>query len=153
MSRSPVSADAFAASAIALLRALADDKKARNGLRWLMAAAYTAGYEPRVGNISLYKLQPSTTSASPPVEPEVQGQHVTRRKRRRTRKPTRQAALGGLVTYYDGEMQEQESTYVPPAPSSPSPCDPAPHVGSGRRAPRASRRSGRSREKSEEWRR
>ena len=31
--RSPVSADAFAGGAIALLRALADDKKARNGLR------------------------------------------------------------------------------------------------------------------------
>ena len=55
--RSPVSADAFAGGAIALLRALADDKKARNGLRWLMAAAYKAGYEPRVGNISLYSLQ------------------------------------------------------------------------------------------------
>ena len=55
-----MSADAFAGGAIALLRALADDKKARNGLRWLMAAAYKAGYEPRVGNISLYKLQPDS---------------------------------------------------------------------------------------------
>ena len=59
-----MSSDAFAGGAIALLRALADDKKARNGLRWLMAAAYKAGYEPRVGNISLYKLRPSTTSST-----------------------------------------------------------------------------------------
>ena len=79
----PVSADAFAGGAIALLRALADDKKARNGLRWLMAAAYKAGYEPRVGNISLYKLQPSTTSSSPAVEPEEPCTQATGRKRRR----------------------------------------------------------------------
>ena len=84
--RSPVSADAFAGGAIALLRALADDKKARNGLRWLMAAAYKAGYEPRVGNISLYKLQPRTTSSSPAVEPEEPCTQATGRKRRRKRK-------------------------------------------------------------------
>ena len=118
--RSPVSADAFAGGAIALLRALADDKKARNGLRWLMAAAYKAGYEPRVGNISLYKLQPRTTSSSPAVEPEEPCTQATGRKRRRKRKRKRQAELDGLAGS-DAEMQEQECTDVPPAPSSLSP--------------------------------
>ena len=118
---SPVSADAFAGGGgIALLRALADDKKARNGLRWLMAAAYKAGYEPRVGNISLYKLQPSTTSSSPAVEPEEPCTQATGRKRRRKRKRKRQAELDGLAGS-DAEMQEQECTDVPPAPSSLSP--------------------------------
>ena len=85
-----------------------------------MAAAYKAGYEPRVGNISLYKLQPSTTSSSPAVEPEEPCTQATGRKRRRKRKRKRQAELDGLAGS-DAEMQEQECTDVPPAPSSLSP--------------------------------
>ena len=92
----------------------------RNGLRWLMAAALQGRLQPRVGNISLYKLQPSTTSSSPAVEPEEPCTQATGRKRRRKRKRKRQAELDGLAGS-DAEMQEQECTDVPPAPSSLSP--------------------------------
>ena len=100
-----MSADAFAGGGgIALLRALADDKKARNGLRWLMAAAYKAGYEPRVGNISLYKLQPRTTSSSPAVEPEEPCTQATGRKRRRKRKRKRQAERSAGAPHLRGRQ-------------------------------------------------
>ena len=58
-----------------------------------------------VGNISLYKLQPSTTSSSPAVEPEEPCTQATGRKRRRKRKRKRQAELDGLAGS-DAEMQE-----------------------------------------------
>ena len=77
-----------------------------------MAAAYKAGYEPRVGNISLYKLQPRTTSSSPAVEPEEPCTQATGRKRRRKRKRKRQAELDGLAGS-DAEMQEQECRSAP----------------------------------------
>ena len=96
MARPTRSPESFAACLGATLRMLADDKKARTGLRCVIAMGHDLGYEPRVGQISFYKLQPCTTSASPAAAPEEPStQHAAQRRKRR--KTGAQAQLRRIV--------------------------------------------------------
>jgi hypothetical protein len=121
MDRPTRSPESFAACLGATLRMLADDKKARTGLRCVIAMGHDLGYEPRAGQISFYKLQPCTTSASPAAAPEEPStQHAAQRRKRR--KTGAQAQLRRIVGYYEAELQgAQPAEAMPPAPCPLSP--------------------------------
>ena len=122
-------ADVLAARLGATLEMFAANKKARAGLRWVVAAALEAGCEPRVGPLSFYKLQaPKSTGTTLECEPEATaGQQRSSRKRKRRPKPrAKRGALDGLVDYYNAQLCEEGvgGDFLPPAPCAPPPLEP-----------------------------